>query len=187
VIIPTRSQIISGTFSMFLRNASEPIARDWVVSDQMSLNDDRLTVRELGVSNHLRAKVLRTMVSDLMRHGGYTTSKQSFFLLEADFIQVLHSYMEYSNNLSSIESVAIESVASVFPPSDVLQFERTCVRGTSDILHLIVSYEDVNNQQFWVCMYLLKTESKLVILTRRCDHVLDAVLKFNGVSLQFRM
>jgi hypothetical protein len=166
VIIPTRSQLISGTFSMFLRNASEPIAQDWVVSDQLSLNDDRLTVREAGVSNHLRAKVLRSMFSDLMRHGGYTTSKQSFFLLEADFIQVLHSYMEYLNNLPSIESVA-----SVFPPSDVLQFERTCARGTSDILHLIVSYEDVNNQQFWVYMYLLKTESKLVILTRRCDHV----------------
>jgi hypothetical protein len=156
---------------MFLRNASEPITQDWVVSDQLSLNDDRLTVREPGVSNHLNAKVLRSMVSDLMRHGGYTSSKQSFFLLEADFIQVLHSYMEYLNNLSSIESVAIESAASVFPPSDVLQFERTCARGTSDILHLIVSYEDVNNQQFWVYMYLLKTESKLVILTRRCDHV----------------
>jgi hypothetical protein len=87
-------------------------------------------------------------------------------MLTASFISALYSYMEGLEYLSSQVQMG-----SVLPGSEILDFYRTITQGSPEVLHLIVSYENVNGPNRWVYMFLLKTDRKLVVLTRRCDPV----------------
>jgi hypothetical protein len=87
-------------------------------------------------------------------------------MLTASFISALYSYMEGLEYLSSQIQMG-----SVLPGSEILDFYRTITQGSPEVLHLIVSYENVNGPNRWVYMFLLKTDRKLVVLTRRCDPV----------------
>ena len=156
VITPTRSQRTASNFSMFLNSETEAISKDCVVKDQLSLN----------FNCHLSEKVLKSMACDLMSEFGFVTSGQSFRMLTASFISALYSYIEGLQYLSS----QIQK-GSVLPASEILDFYRTFTHSSPEVLHLIVSYENVNGPNRWVYMFLLKTERKLVVLTRRCDPV----------------
>jgi hypothetical protein len=156
VITPTRSQRTASNFSMFLNSETEAISKDCTVKDQLSLN----------FNCHLSEKVLRSMACDLMSEFRFLSSKQSFRMLTASFISALYSYMEGLEYLSSQIQMR-----SVLPGSEILDFYRTITQGSPEVLHLIVSYENVNGPNRWVYMFLLKTDRKLVVLTRRCDPV----------------
>jgi hypothetical protein len=156
IIIPTRSQRTASNFSMFLNSETEAIHNDCTVKDQLSLN----------FNCHLSEKVLRSMACDLMSEFRFLSSKQSFRMLTASFISALYSYMEGLEYLSSQIQMG-----SVLPGSEILDFYRTITQGSPEVLHLIVSYENVNGPNRWVYMFLLKTDRKLVVLTRRCDPV----------------
>ena len=163
VITPTRSQRTASNFSMFLNSETEAISKDCIVKDQLSLN----------FNCHLGEKLLKQMAWDIMSESQCPSTEQSFRMLTASFISALNSYMESLKYLSSLLEADLPHIptCNVIPGPLIIDFYRTVTQGAPKCLHLIVSYENVNGPNRWVYMYLLKTEKKLVVLTRRCDPV----------------
>ena len=163
VITPTRSQRTASNFSMFLNSETEAISKDCIVKDQLSLN----------FNCHLGEKLLKQMAWDIMSESQCPSTEQSFRMLTASFISAIGTYMESLKYLSSRLEADLPHIptCNVIPGPLIIDFYRTVTQGAPKCLHLIVSYENVNGPNRWVYMYLLKTEKKLVVLTRRCDPV----------------
>ena len=162
VYIPTITQktVWGSNFSMELDNSLEKINSLFSTKDYLSL----------ATSSHMTQIILRTMVDDAInqfRLHEFTSKNPQDFVVSDTVIKELSSLFDSMHETNSLSEGCLTT--------GMKELAMKCTVNFTGVTHLLLGYEDVNNNSVWLYAYFLKSTQSLVILSCSSDPVREVV------------